>query len=183
MNFKSHNIPIESQLSTRTTLHNNLSFPRQSKTATFVKLNWCKFSHVHEQISNTSRRISRVYVLRSDFEQIRFQETKKEFPYTAAIVSINRCFLRELKQRRRRRQQERHKSNWFRLAKQQLCTCNTRFCTFFQFAVTARLRHETAYFTFFEGREHRTTPFYLFSWISIQLQKKLPTFDKMNEME
>ena len=133
--------------------------------------------------TNTSRRIGRVYVLRSDFEQIRFQETKKEFPYTAAIVSINRCFLRELKQRRRRRQQERHKSNWFRLAKQQLCTCNTRFCIFFQFAVTARLRRETAYFTFFEGREHRTTAFYLFSWISIQLQKKLPTFDEMNEME
>ena len=113
--------------------------------------------------TNTSRRIGRVYVLRSDFEQIRFQETKKEFPYTAAIVSINRCFIRELKQRRRRRQQERHKSNWFRLAKQQLCTCNTRFCTFFQFAVTARLRLETAFFTFFEGREHRTTTFYFFS--------------------
>ena len=28
----------------------NLSFPRQSKTATFVKLKWCKCSHVHEQI-------------------------------------------------------------------------------------------------------------------------------------
>ena len=33
-----------------------------------------------------------MYVLRSDFEQIRFQEKKKEFPYPAAIVSINRCF-------------------------------------------------------------------------------------------
>ena len=50
VNFKSHNIPIESQLSTRATLHNNLSFPSQSKTATFVKLKWCKCSHVHEQI-------------------------------------------------------------------------------------------------------------------------------------
>ena len=38
--------------------------------------------------------------------------------------------IRELKQRRRRRQQERQKSNWFRLAKQQLCTCITLFCTF-----------------------------------------------------
>ena len=36
----------------------------------------------------------------------------------------------ELKQRRRRRQRERQKSNWFRLAKQQLCTCITLFCTF-----------------------------------------------------
>ena len=37
---------------------------------------------------------------------------------------------RELKQRRRRRQRERQKSNWFRLAKQQLCTCITLLCTF-----------------------------------------------------
>ena len=33
-------------------------------------------------------------------------------------------------QRRRRRQRERQKSNRFRLAKQQLCTCITLFCTF-----------------------------------------------------
>ena len=33
------------------------------------------------------------------------------------------------KQRRRRRQRERQKSNRFRLAKQQLCTCITLFCT------------------------------------------------------
>ena len=31
---------------------------------------------------------------------------------------------------RRRRQRERQKSNWFRLAKQQLCTCITLFSTF-----------------------------------------------------
>ena len=37
---------------------------------------------------------------------------------------------RELKQRRRRRQRERQKSNRFWLAKQQLCTCITLFCTF-----------------------------------------------------
>ena len=33
-------------------------------------------------------------------------------------------------QRRRRRQRERQKSNRFTLAKQQLCTCITLFCTF-----------------------------------------------------
>ena len=38
--------------------------------------------------------------------------------------------IRELKQRRRRRQRERQKSNWFRLAKQQLCTRTTLFCIF-----------------------------------------------------
>ena len=35
----------------------------------------------------------------------------------------------EVKQRRRRRQRERQKSNRFRLAKQQLGTCITLFCT------------------------------------------------------
>ena len=37
---------------------------------------------------------------------------------------------RERKQRRRRRQGERQKNNRFGLAKQQLCTCVTLFCTF-----------------------------------------------------
>ena len=39
-------------------------------------------------------------------------------------------YIKELKQRRRRRQRERQKSNWFRLAKQQLFSCITLFCTF-----------------------------------------------------
>ena len=38
--------------------------------------------------------------------------------------------LRELKQRRPRRQRERQKSNRLKLAKQQLCTCITLFCKF-----------------------------------------------------
>ena len=48
--------------------------------------------------------------------------------------------IRKLKQRRRRRQRERQKSNWFRLAKQQLCTCVMLFCTFLcrQCTITTR---------------------------------------------
>ena len=42
----------------------------------------------------------------------------------SAIVTM------ELKQGRRRRQRERQKSNGFKLAKQQLCTCITFFSTF-----------------------------------------------------
>ena len=38
--------------------------------------------------------------------------------------------IRELKQRRRQRQQGRQKSNRFKLTKQQLCTCSTLFSTF-----------------------------------------------------
>ena len=41
---------------------------------------------------------------------------------------------------------------------------------------------------FMKGREHKTTTFFFFSWTSIQsfriqLQRKLPTFDELNEME
>ena len=44
---------------------------------------------------------------------------------------------RELKQRGRRgRQQERQKTNRFRLVKQQLCTCITPFCTFLSLRCT-----------------------------------------------
>ena len=92
-----------------------------------------------------------------------------------------------LKQRRRRRQRERHNSSRSRLAKQQRCTCITLFCTF-------PCRHCTTTmwkclnFTFCRGREHKTTTFFFFSWtliqsFRIQLQKKLPTFDELNEME
>ena len=45
-------------------------------------------------------------------------------------LTVTLSDIRELKQRRRRRQRERQKSNRFRLAKQQLCTCITLFCTF-----------------------------------------------------
>ena len=46
------------------------------------------------------------------------------------VVTLSRDTNRELKERRRRRQRERQKSNWFRFAKQQLCTCITLFCIF-----------------------------------------------------
>ena len=67
----------------------------------------------------------------------------KGSPFLSKIVykRVRSCTLgrslpvysfRELKQRRRRRrrQRERQRSNRIRLAKQQLCTCITLFCTF-----------------------------------------------------
>ena len=64
---------------------------------------------------------------------------------TDSTCNIQQCWElltnnREFKHRRRRRQRGRQKSSWFRLAKQQLCTC-TRFSVHF-FAVTARQRCE-----------------------------------------
>ena len=61
----------------------------------------------------------------------------------------------------------------------------SRFFVHF-FAVVARLQRESAYFA--EWREHKTRTFFFFSWtliqsFRIQLQKNLPTFDELNEME
>ena len=91
---------------------------------------------------------------------------------------------RELKQQRwrRRRQPERQKSNRFRLAKQQLCTCITFFCTCLCLANV-----KVPNFRFCRGREHKTTFFYFF-WTLIepfraQPQKNSPTFDELNEIE
>ena len=47
-----------------------------------------------------------------------------------AIAHVCKNFIRELNQRRRRRKRERQKSNSLILAKQQLCTRITLFCTF-----------------------------------------------------
>ena len=114
--------------------------------------------------TNTSRRIGRVYVLRSDFEQIRFQEKRRSFHTLLQLFRSIDASLGSLSNDHGDVNKNVTKATGLiRLAKQQLCTCITLFCTFFQFAVTARLRRETAYFTFFEGREHRTTAFYLFS--------------------
>ena len=43
-------------------------------------------------------------------------------------------------------------------------------------------------FTFCRGREHKATTFFFFSWtliqsFRIQIQKHLPTFDEVSEME
>ena len=65
---------------------------------------------------------------------------------------------RGLKQRRRRSHRERQKSNGLRLAKQQLGTCITIFCTFL-------CRHCT---TTTWKREHKTTTLFFFPWTSIQ---------------
>ena len=62
------------------------------------------------------------------------------------LVTIVEKFLdhnkRKLRQQRQRRQRERQKSNEFIVAKQQLCTRITLFCTFL--AIAARLQHETS---------------------------------------
>ena len=58
--------------------------------------------------------------------------TQSSLAYTSACAYVYTCALvkNRLKQRRRRRQRERQKSKWFRLTKQQLCTCINLFCKF-----------------------------------------------------
>ena len=56
------------------------------------------------------------------------------------------------------------------------------------FAVTANYDFKLPNFTFCGGSTHKTTTFFFFSWtliqsFSIQIQKKQPTFDELNEIE
>ena len=62
------------------------------------------------------------------------------------LLGTRRTAIRELKQRRRRRQRKLQKSNMFGFAKQLLYTCITRASRFFVhfFAVAARLRRKTS---------------------------------------
>ena len=97
-----------------------------------------------------------------------------------------RCNIREFKQWRRRRQQERQKSNRFRLAKQQLCTCSTLFYTFL--SLRSRLQRESASFQVLSKTGTQDNIFLFFSWtliqsFRIQLQNNLPAFDELNAME
>ena len=85
--------------------------------------------------------------------------------------------IRELKQRRRRVGLDWQNNNFARAS---------RF--FFSLPSLHDYDVKMPNFTFFGGREHKTTTFFFFSrtlmqYFRIQLQKYLPTFDEMNEME
>ena len=78
------------------------------------------------------------------------------------MISEWKCFdVRELKQRRRRRQRERQKSNRFRLAKQQLCTCNT-LKLYISLPSLYDYDVKMPNFTFCGKREHKTTTLFFF---------------------
>ena len=78
------------------------------------------------------------------------------------------------------------------LAKKQLCTCSTLFCTLISFQSLDEYDVKLPKFMFCGGRENKTTTFFSFPDIRCsplelsQLQKKWPTFDNinlLNEME
>ena len=60
---------------------------------------------------------------------------------------------RELKQQQRWRQQERQKSNWFRMAKQQLCTCMHHAFLYISLPWLHDYNVKVPNFTFCRGRE------------------------------
>ena len=91
------------------------------------------------------------------------------------------------KQRRPRRQRKRQKSNTFRLAKQELCTCITLF-----WYISLPSLHDydvkVPNFTFCWGREHRPTIFFFVSSTSMQsfrihLQKKVANICRIERDE
>ena len=97
-------------------------------------------------------------------------------------------YSREFTQRRRRRQRERHKSNGFRPAQQQLCTCITLFCTFLCRRCTTTTWNCLISGFVEDGNKRQLLSFsFPELWCTesfrIQLQKRLPTFDELNEME
>ena len=80
-----------------------------------------------------------------------------------------------------------NKNNRVRLAKQQLCTCIT-LCCHISLPSLHDYNVRVPNFTCCLGREHKTTTFFFFSWtlihsFRIQVQKNLPTFDELNELE
>ena len=90
---------------------------------------------------------------------------------------------RELKQRRPRRQRERHKGNRLSFAK------NNSAYAFLLISLPSMHDYDVKMpnFTFCGGHEQKTTFFFvsynLTQSFRIQLQKNLPTFDELNEME
>ena len=84
------------------------------------------------------------------------------------------------------------KGNRLGLAKKQLFTCSTLFCTLISFQSLDEYDLKLPKFMFCGGRENKTTTFFSFPEIRCsplelsQLQKKWPTFDNinlLNEME
>ena len=92
--------------------------------------------------------------------------------------------IRELKQGRRRRQRERQKIG-------EKTTLHVHHA-FLYVSLPSLLDNDVKVpnFTFSGGREHKMTTMFSFSWTStlsisyrIQLQKNLPTFEELNEVE
>ena len=99
------------------------------------------------------------------------------------------CYvIRELKQRRRRWRRERQKSNRFGLAKQQLCTCITLFCTFFcRRRATITTWNVLISVMFYVERELLATIWFSFSFsnfrnrsLEFNTRKIRQYFDKLN---
>ena len=89
------------------------------------------------------------------------------------------------KQRRRRWQRKRQKSNRFYISKTTTLLISGFFVHFL--AVVHDYNLKVPNFKFCRGREHKTTTTFFFSWTLIQsfrsqLRKNLPTFDELTDM-
>ena len=89
--------------------------------------------------------------------------------------------------RRQRRHRERQKSNRFRLAKQQLCSCIRLFCTFLsRYRTTTTWKCLISRFAEDVNARRRLSfsfPELRYSLLEFKFRKKLPTFHELNEME
>ena len=113
--------------------------------------------------------------------------TQSSLAYTSAYAYACALVKNRLKQRRRRRQRERQKSNRFRISKTTTLHVHQAFL-YISLPSLHDYDVEMPNFTFCGEREHKTTTLFFFcrtliQSFRIQLQKKLPTFDKLDEME
>ena len=125
------------------------------------------------------------------FWKIRFKKVSQLLPCTTRLTGLSREHVTQRLLHKRWRymiigslsnddgdgNENGKKAIGFTLAKKQLCTCITLFCTFL-----------CRDFTLCGRREHKTTTLFFFFWsliqsFRVQLQKKSPTFDELIEME
>ena len=150
------------------------------------------FSHFKSHHLETQRSVVQTLLLTNQAQVFQIvwvgKCTSFGFHDNESFVRSRVMDISELKQRWRRRRQQREgeKSKRFRFAKQQLCACITLFL-YISLPTLHDYNVKVPNFSFRWGREQQTTLF-LFSRTliqssRIQLQKNLPTFDELNEME
>jgi len=143
---------------------------------------WCKVAQE-----------TRLKIFDQNNPKVQFETTsdQKRGEVCRHVTMVAKCLddnSRELKQRRWRRQRKWQKSNRFRLAKQQLCTCITLFCTFLSRRCT------TATWNFLISRvlfmeQVNTTPKISFPFCKLRYlpfgfnPEISPIFYKLNELE
>ena len=110
--------------------------------------------------TNTSRRIGRVYVLRSEFEQIRFQEKRRSFHTRLQLFPSIDASLGSLSNDDGDVNKNVTKAIGLDWQNNNFTRASRFFVHFFILPSLHDYDVKLPNFTFFEGREHKTTTFF-----------------------